>query len=174
MCGNVFIPNRSFIHTLSLKKAFCLTPGLYTLQSMKAHGDVAARVHIFTETSLGRCSTTLCHLHPKKSPDTYFAGGWVGRRVCQNSKEWRKIFISGSNSGYLGHSQAPCRLYVVHTCDLCSWECNQDKVYNSEGHGRLTRWRKWRSCDVGEAKEGLENELWRRWSNGRVGEWTVM
>ena len=29
------------------------------------------------------------------------------------------------------------------------------------------------SCDVGEATEGLENELWRRWSNGRVGEWAV-
>ena len=26
-------------------------------------------------------------------------------------------------------------------------------------HGRLARWRKWKSCDVGEAKEGLENEL---------------
>ena len=36
-------------------------------------------------------------------------------------------------------------------------------------HGRLARWRKWRTCDVGEAIEGLENELWRRWSNGRVG-----
>ena len=40
-------------------------------------------------------------------------------------------------------------------------------------HGRLARWRKWKSCDVGEAKEGLENELWRRWSNGRVGELAV-
>ena len=40
-------------------------------------------------------------------------------------------------------------------------------------HGRLARWRKWKSCDVGEAKEGLENELWRRWSNGRVGEWVL-
>ena len=29
-------------------------------------------------------------------------------------------------------------------------------------HGRLARWRKWRACDVGEAKEWLENELWRR------------
>ena len=28
-----------------------------------------------------------------------------------------------------------------------------------EGHGRLARWIKWRTCDVGEAKEGLENEL---------------
>ena len=35
--------------------------------------------------------------------------------------------------------------------------------------GWLARWRKWRASDVGEAKEGLENELWRRWSNGRVG-----
>ena len=35
-------------------------------------------------------------------------------------------------------------------------------------HGRLARWIKWRACDVGEAKEGLENELWRRWSNRRM------
>ena len=27
--------------------------------------------------------------------------------------------------------------------------------------------------DVGEAAEGLENELWRRWSGGRVGEWDL-
>ena len=32
---------------------------------------------------------------------------------------------------------------------------------------------KWRTCDVGEAKEGLGNELWRMWSNGRIGEWAV-
>ena len=25
------------------------------------------------------------------------------------------------------------------------------------------------SCDVGKATEGLENELWRRWSDGKVG-----
>ena len=41
-------------------------------------------------------------------------------------------------------------------------------------HGWFTRWRKWRACGIGEAKEGLENELWCRWSNGRVGEWAVM
>ena len=40
-------------------------------------------------------------------------------------------------------------------------------------HRQLARWCNWRACDVGEAKEGLENELWHRWSNGRVGEWTV-
>ena len=33
---------------------------------------------------------------------------------------------------------------------------------------------KWRACDVGEAKEGLKNELWRRWSEGKVGEWAEL
>ena len=59
----------------------------------------------------------------------------------------------------------------------CNWRCAAlirlihwgDPV----NHGRLARWIKWRVCDVGEAKEGLENELWRRWSNGRVGERAV-
>ena len=41
-------------------------------------------------------------------------------------------------------------------------------------HGRLASWRKWRACDVGEAKEGLKNEVWRCWSNGRVGEWALL
>ena len=40
-------------------------------------------------------------------------------------------------------------------------------------HGRLARWRKWRTCDVGEAKEELENELWCWWSNKRIGECAV-
>ena len=44
--------------------------------------------------------------------------------------------------------------------------------YRTLSHGRLARWRKWRACDVGEAK-GLENELCHRWSNRRVGEWAV-
>ena len=33
----------------------------------------------------------------------------------------------------------------------------------------------WRmSCDVVKATEGLENELWRRWSGGKVGEWALL
>ena len=36
------------------------------------------------------------------------------------------------------------------------------------GHGQLARWIKWTFCDIGEAKGWLENELWCRWSNGRV------
>ena len=27
-------------------------------------------------------------------------------------------------------------------------------------HGQLARWHKWRACDIGEAKEEFENELW--------------
>ena len=30
------------------------------------------------------------------------------------------------------------------------------------------------SCDVGKATEGLENKLWRRWSDGKVGEWALL
>ena len=30
------------------------------------------------------------------------------------------------------------------------------------------------SCDVGEVTERLENELWCRWSDGRVGEWALL
>ena len=29
------------------------------------------------------------------------------------------------------------------------------------------------SCDVGKVTEGMENELWRRWSDGNVGEWAL-
>ena len=42
-------------------------------------------------------------------------------------------------------------------------------INSQTNHGRFARWRKWRACDVGEAKEWLENELWLRWSN-RVAE----
>ena len=41
-------------------------------------------------------------------------------------------------------------------------------IYKSFQHGRLARWRKGRACDIGEAKEVLENEPRRRWSNGRI------
>ena len=30
------------------------------------------------------------------------------------------------------------------------------------------------SCDVGKATEGLKNELWRRWSDGKVEEWAEL
>ena len=33
---------------------------------------------------------------------------------------------------------------------------------------------KWRACDVGEAKEGLDDVLWRWWSDEKVGEWAEL
>ena len=30
------------------------------------------------------------------------------------------------------------------------------------------------SCDVGKSTEGFENELWRRWSDGKVAEWALL
>ena len=40
---------------------------------------------------------------------------------------------------------------------------NPIKVAESKiKHGWLARWFKWKSCGVGKAKDGLENELWRR------------
>ena len=42
-------------------------------------------------------------------------------------------------------------------------------------------WRRWSkrkgcrmSCHVSKAAEGLDNELWRRWSDGKVGEWAEL
>ena len=46
-------------------------------------------------------------------------------------------------------------------------------LLNRVSHGQLTRWYKWRACDVGEAKQGFENEMWLMWNNGRVGKWAV-
>ena len=57
------------------------------------------------------------------------------------------------------------------------------QINDTLDYGRFARWRRWSACDVdkklkgcrincdvGEATEGL-NELWRRWSDVRVGEW---
>ena len=52
---------------------------------------------------------------------------------------------------------------------IYSWD-----MINLLNHRRLARWIKRRACDVGEAKEGMENKLWRRWSNGWVGEWAEL
>ena len=30
------------------------------------------------------------------------------------------------------------------------------------------------SCDVGKAPEGLENELWHKWSDRKVGDWVLL
>ena len=57
---------------------------------MKVHGDVNARVHIFTATALGRgrvTSPTLGRLYSWGN----LIGGWVDLRTSLDTKEWRKI-----------------------------------------------------------------------------------
>ena len=39
----------------------------------------------------------------------------------------------------------------------------------------MKQWKCWgMSCDVDKGTEGLENELWSRWSNGKLGEWAEL
>ena len=39
----------------------------------------------------------------------------------------------------------------------------------------MKQWKGWRMCcDIGNATEGLENELWCRWSDGKLGEWAEL
>ena len=46
----------------------------------------------------------------------------------------------------------------------CTGANDEEKTeqYERHYHGRLARRIKCSACDVGEAKEGLDNELWRR------------
>ena len=60
---------------------------------MKAHGNLAARVHIFTAMALGRgrvASPMLSHLYPGKAPGTHFIGGWVDPRTSLDTKGVKK------------------------------------------------------------------------------------
>ena len=74
------------------------------------------------------------------------------------------------------------------------WQLSGDNMGGSPGElneelvTQEKRKKGWRmNCDVGEATEvleselwrsnateGLENELWRRWSVGKVGEWALL
>ena len=68
------------------------------LQGLKAHGDVDARVHIYTATALGRgrvASSTLGRFYPGESPPgTHFTGGSVDPSTSLDTKELRKSSYS--------------------------------------------------------------------------------
>ena len=88
-----------------------------------------------------------------------------------NSWTWvRFLFLHPGAHNHLRHHAAlplgHSGVQYAHWCTNC---VEQDAIE----HGLLARWIKWKTCDVGEAKEGLENELWRRRRNERVGEWAV-
>ena len=92
---------------------------------------------------------------------------------------WRKnlLFLQSLTQPLLKCNRCKILGTVYHRMEfgtfmtISTWEC----ITAREGtlHGRLARWRKWKSYNVGEAIEGLENELWCRWSNRRIGEWVV-
>ena len=54
--------------------------------------------------------------------------------------------------------------YLTHGKLDCMSQGGVSPTLGRINQGRLASWRTWRACDVREAKEGLENELWRRWS----------
>ena len=84
-----------------------------------------------------------------------------------NFKQRNSVNCGKVNGLFLTHKHTHDVIYSKYGCHY--FKEHWDWVY----HGWLARWINWTACDVGEAKEGLENELWRRWSNGRVGEWAV-
>ena len=48
---------------------------------------------------------------------------------------------------------------MLHTLHLSAWWKETWRLHFDSSQGRFTRWRRWIACDVGEAKEGLGNEL---------------
>ena len=68
--------------------------GLSPLQTTKTHGDVDARIHIYTAMALGRgrvASPTRGHPYPRgKTPVLNFIGGLVDLRTSLDTKERRK------------------------------------------------------------------------------------
>ena len=81
--------------------------------------------------------------------------------VCLVSKENLPAFIfkrlvcdqAGDDNKYPRFQKYVNALLPAHVIWI------KEIVYYIMNHGLLARWRKWRACDVGEAKEGLENEL---------------
>ena len=82
------------------------------------------------------------------------------------SKMYTEIVVALNSTCYCGWEYIRWRGHLYRSLVNFTWQMYQV-------HGRLASWRKWKSCDIGEAKEGLENELWCRWSDGTVGEWAV-
>ena len=66
---------------------------------------------------------------------------------------WPQSVYTASHMQSMLCQFSPCLWITMHLCQVTI------QIWH---HGRLTRWRKWRACDVGEAKEGLGNELWCR------------
>ena len=95
---------------------------------------------------------------PTGHNETRFLKPWEPRRLL------RFLNINSSASVLCLYADRCFNFITLYTYHL-SYDMPWCKVYTSSCHGLLARWVKWRACDVGEAKEGLENELWCRWSD---------
>ena len=96
---------------------------------------------------------------------------WRERLDARLPSLWYRVRFSITQSGFHGGQN---RIWIGFSwiCPVLSRHKFHSTMSPRSCHGRLARWRRWSACDVGESTpEGLENELWRKWSDGRVGEW---
>ena len=90
-----------------------------------------------------------------------------------------RVSFNHLTGSFFQSTEANSNTVYFYICISLMFRACVKKLLNSisrrliKKHGRLARWLKWRACDAGEAKERLENELWRRWSDGKVGEWAL-
>ena len=116
--------------------------------------------------------TSSCFPAWRRPSIVYVLRTWIPSENKQNKRQKQIFFIVLPNSRHPLQQKfdkvrtASGNNQQRHSADFFERSIPQE-------HGRLARWIKWRACDVGKAKERLEIELWRRWSNGRVGEWAV-
>ena len=111
------------------------------------------RENLMIAIFIQKCVNIMAYTSDHQLSDPRTSVSYPQARSCSRSRRWVSRAASGVSFVLRRHLPLAANTVVQH--------------------GRLAKWIKWRACDVGEAKEVLEYELWRRWSNGRVGEWAV-
>ena len=98
----------------------------------------------------------------------------------QRATMCRPVKFSWSND-----TQPVSKKALVLWCHLCGGGAEGARIPYSKTNAMLRylplwlqfkQFTTWAACQlmyVGEATGGFENELWRSWCDGRVGEWTV-
>ena len=71
----------------------------------------------------------------------------------------KRVCLSYGSGSMLSAYVAFPGVRVQLRSSMCLGSRENYSKYSCATHGRLSRLRKLRACDVGEAKEGLENEL---------------
>ena len=156
-----------------------------------------ARLEQTPSKSLLQNSNTYTNFGAEPIFITMTLAGWRGPSHCFSSHvtilqinlssmglsiSWWKISTVRSGVNSWG-TDRPIHLLYDFPSVLLFWRCASSSdnlrvlfadflpklcVYSQYSIGGSPGDVKWRACDVEEAKEGLENGLWRRWSNGRI------